>query len=163
MGVDMYKCDHCEDVVHSDYMFHFGDELICNMFEGFNKRKLRDYLTKEMNIESQEIKNKLEAMDNCSHSFCDHCFKIDKAWLEIEGYKDSDEYFNFYKLTLKSLMEFSCKRCEEKQNMEKTFNDFNHFKRETKNLLELLKSKTTKSIIINKINDFMEYYYKKDE
>jgi hypothetical protein len=38
--------------------------------------------------------------------------------------------------------------------------EFNYFKREVKNLLILLKRHPKKSIIINQIDDFIDFYYK---
>ncbi len=156
----MYQCDGCGDVVHGDDTFTFQDSLLEKMLRGFHHRKLRDYLIENMNIEEEKLKNKLETLHKCDHIFCDNCLDIDKAWLKIEEYKDTDEYFNFYKLTLKSLMEFSCKQCEEKQNIERTCNDFNHFKRETKHLLEKLKNKPYKSFVEKHIDEFIKNYYK---
>jgi len=150
----MNYCDNCNECIDSEYTFN--NFIITYMFHNFqNYKKLQNYLVKELKIRLDVIENYLEEFSSiCCHTFCNNCFKF----YNIEEYEDTEGYFELYKLALKTLFNFSCKKCEDLKIYESIKDEFKEFRQITKTKLELLK--TNKNDCSEFIDAFIDKYLK---
>lgn len=153
----MEYCDNCNECIHSEHTFN--NFIISFMYHHFqNDKKLQKYLVKELEIRLDVIENYLEEFSSiCCHTFCNNCFKF----YNLEGrgdYQNTEGYFEIYKLALKNLLNFSCKKCEDLKIYESIKDEFKEFRQITKTKLELLK--TNKNDCSDFIDAFIDKYLK---
>jgi hypothetical protein len=151
MGVDMCKCNLCEEVVHHDHTFYF-EENIEIMHELLQKEEVKKYLFEDMKLNKNKTDRRVEEAQSCRHCFCDYCIKKSeiRIFYKIENHFETDKvkiegdvFTDCYNYII-ALMKIECKECNKEVKEKEAIEN-------SKNLLQRLKainkSKTKKEIL----------------